>query len=186
MEKNIIVAVAENGAIGRNNALLWHIPADLKYFKETTSGYPVIMGRKTFESIGRALPHRTNIVVSASLAATQTNNGSHSSEHAGGPAVPNPSGDTALLYASSLDEAFRLAENTGTGKCFIIGGGSIYAQSMPLADRLYITHVHTEVENADTFFAPIDPSVWTEIHRSETFTDPASGLTFEFVIYSKN
>lgn len=186
MEKNIIVAVAENGAIGRSNALLWHIPADLKYFKETTSGYPVIMGRKTFESIGRALPHRTNIVVSASLAATQTDNGNHGSEHAGGPAVPNPSGDTALLYASSLDEAFSLAESTGNGKCFVIGGGSIYAQSLPLADKLYITKVHTKVEDADTFFAPIDPSVWTEIHRSETFTDLTSGLTFEFVIYSKN
>ena len=178
MEKNIIVAMAENGAIGRSNALLWHIPADLKYFKQTTMGCPVIMGRKTFESIGRALPHRTNIVVSASLAATQTDDGR--------PAVPNQSGDTALLYASSLEEAFRLAENTGNDKCFVIGGGSIYAQSMPLADKLYITHVHTTVEDADTFFAPIDPSVWTEIHRSETFTDPASGLTFEFLIYSKN
>ena len=165
MEKVIIVAIADNNAIGRDNALLWHISEDLKFFKRTTSGCPVIMGRRTFESIGRPLPKRTNIVVSRGFDAPE-----------------------GVVVVPSLDEAYTAASAVipdliGNPRCFVIGGGQIYAQSMQDADRLIITHVHTVIEDADTFFPPIDPSVWTVAERSEMFHDDESGYGFEFVEY---
>ena len=172
MEKCIIVAIADNNAIGRDNALLWHISEDLKFFRRTTSGHPVIMGRKTFESIGRPLPKRTNIVVSR------------------GDCAPE-----GTLLAGSLAEAFILAESTSNPsveagsteqcpqRCFVIGGGQIYAQALELADRLIVTHVHTVIENADTFFPKIDPQQWKVDNRSELYTDEETGYTFEFVEY---
>ena len=166
MEKCIIVAIADNNAIGRDNALLWHISEDLKFFRRTTSGHPVIMGRKTYESIGRPLPKRTNIVVSR---------GSESPE--------------GTLLAGSLDEAFTIAEasvaemDAPSSRCFVMGGGQIYAQAMQSADRLIVTHVHTIIEDADTFFPEIDPTLWTVAARSEMFHDEESGYDFEFVEY---
>ena len=165
MEKVIIVAIADNNAIGRDNALLWHISEDLKFFKRTTSGCPVIMGRRTFESIGRPLPKRTNIVVSRGFDAPE-----------------------GVVVVPSLDEAYTAASAVipdliGNPRCFVIGGGQIYAQTMHDADRLIITHVHTVIEDADTFFPPIDPSVWTVAERSEMFHDDESGYGFEFVEY---
>ncbi len=174
MEKVLIVAIADNNAIGRNNDLLWHISEDLKFFKRTTSGSPVIMGRKTYESIGRPLPKRTNIVVSRGFEA--------------------PDG---VMVVSSLDEAYSAAfealkassavseDPCAEGRCFIMGGGQIYAQALPSVDRLIITHVHTVIEDADTFFPPIDPSVWKVASRSEMMTDPETGYEFEFVEYIK-
>lgn len=160
MQKNIIVAISDNNAIGKDNTLLWHISADMKFFRKQTLGSPVIMGRKTFESIGRALPGRVNIVISRGF-------------------------DTGedVEVVGSLEEAFRLAESTNLEKCFVMGGGQIYAQALDIADRLIVTHVHTVIEEADTFFPPIDPSVWTVAERSELFTDEESGYTFEFVEY---
>ena len=172
MEKCIIVAIADNNAIGRDNALLWHISEDLKFFKRTTSGCPVIMGRKTFESIGRPLPKRTNIVVSRGFDAPE-----------------------GIEVVPSLEEAYRAAsaaistasavipDPIGNPRCFVIGGGQIYAQALNDADRLIITHVHTVIEDADTFFPVIDPSVWTPETRSELFHDEESGYDFEFVEY---
>lgn len=168
MEKCIIVAIADNNAIGRDNALLWHISEDLKFFRRTTSGHPVIMGRKTYESIGRPLPRRTNIVVSR---------GSEAPE--------------GTLLASSLEEAFWLAEDATQGvaevpqpaRCFVIGGGQIYAQALELADRLIVTHVHTVIENADTFFPEIDLQQWKVDSRSELYVDEETGYSFEFVEY---
>ena len=163
MEKVIIVAIADNNAIGRDNALLWHISDDLKFFKRTTSGCPVIMGRKTFESIGRPLPKRTNIVVSRGFDAPE-----------------------GVDIVSSLEEAYKAASAVMTDKverCFVIGGGQIYAQAMQDADRLIVTHVHTVIGNADTFFPQIDPSVWEVDQRSEMFHDEESGYDFEFVEY---
>ena len=162
MEKCIIVAIADNNAIGRDNALLWHISEDLKFFKRTTMGCPVIMGRKTFESIGRALPSRVNIVISRGF---------------------NTAEEVAVC--SSLEDAFKVAEDTNLEKCFVIGGGQIYAQALPLVDRLVVTHVHTVIEDADTFFPPIDPAIWQEAQRSELFTDEETGYTFEFVEYHR-
>ena len=162
MEKCIIVAISDNNAIGRDNQLLWHISEDLKFFKRTTLGSPVIMGRKTFESIGRALPGRVNIVISRGFSTGED-----------------------VEVASSLQEAFAIAESTNLEKCFVIGGGQIYAQALELVDHLVVTHVHTVIEDADTFFPPIDPSVWQVVNRSELLTDEETGYTFEFVEYGK-
>ena len=160
MEKHIIVAISDNNAIGRNNELLWHISEDLRFFRRNTLGCPVIMGRKTFESIGRALPSRVNIVVSRGF---------------------NTAEEVAVT--DSLEAAFNVAEETNLEKCFVIGGGQIYAQALPLVDRLIVTHVHTVIEDADTFFPPIDPEVWQVSQRSELLHDEESGYTFEFVEY---
>ena len=120
------------------------------------------MGRKTFESIGRALPGRVNIVVSRNFTTGED-----------------------VEVAPSLDAAFAIAESTNLEKCFVMGGGQIYAQALDQADRLIVTHVHTVIEDADTFFPPIDPQVWTVSERSEMFTDEETGFTFEFVEYIK-
>ena len=160
MQKNIIVAISDNNAIGRNNELLWHISEDLRFFRRTTLGWPVIMGRKTFESIGRALPGRVNVVVSRGFTTGED-----------------------VEVVGSLEEAFATAESTNLEKCFVMGGGQIDAQALELADRLVVTHVHTVIEDADTFFPPIDPQVWTVADRSELFTDEETGYTFEFVEY---
>lgn len=160
MEKCLIVAIADNGAIGRNNELLWHISEDLKFFRRTTLGCPVIMGRKTFESIGRPLPKRQNIVVSRR-------------------GFEAPEG---VVVAGSLEEAYKAIESP---RLFIMGGGQIYAQALPDMDRLIITHVHTVIEDADTFFPAIDPAVWQVAERSELMTDPETGYTFEFVTYCR-
>ena len=165
MEKCIIVAIADNNAIGRANALLWHISEDLKFFKRTTSGSPVIMGRKTFESIGRPLPKRTNIVVSRGFDAPE-----------------------GVVVVPSLEEAYKAAsaaipDEIGDTRCFVIGGGQIYAQALCNVDRLIVTHVHTVIEDADTFFPAIDPSIWQVASRSEMLHDDELGYDFEFVEY---
>ena len=162
MEKCIIAAISDNNAIGRDNALLWHISEDLRFFKRTTLGSPVIMGRKTFESIGRPLPKRVNIVVSRSFTTGEE-----------------------VAVTSSLEEAFQVAEETNLERCFVIGGGQIYSQSFDLVDRLIVTHVHTVIEDADTFFPSIDPSEWQVDSRSEMFNDEVTGYDFEFVEYTR-
>jgi len=159
----IISAVASNGAIGRANALLWHLRADLKYFKEVTYGYPVIMGRRTFESVGRALPGRLNIVVSS-----------------GAPVLPE-----GVACCPSLAGALAVAEASGCTQCFVIGGGQIYAQAMTLADKLLITRVFAEPDDADTFFPEIDPAVWKMVSASEKLTDEENGVQFRFEEYGK-
>ena len=162
MQKNIIVAIADNNAIGKDNELLWHISEDLRLFRRTTLGWPVIMGRKTFESLGRALPGRVNVVISRGFTTGED-----------------------VEVVGSLEEAFATAESTNLEKCFVMGGGQIYAQALAVADRLVVTHVHTVIEDADTFFPPIDPLVWAVSSRSELFTDEETGYTFEFVEYIK-
>ena len=184
MEKCIIVAIADNNAIGKDNALLWHISEDLKFFKKTTMGSPVIMGRKTFESIGRPLPRRLNIVVSR-----------------GGFNAPD-----GVEVVASLEDAYQVAQNglpvkpamttdpvssavipdlIGNPRCFIMGGGQVYALAMSDADRLVITHVHTVIEDADTFFPAIDPAIWKVVSRSEMLHDEETGYDFEFVEYTR-
>ncbi len=161
MKKCIIVAIADNNAIGKDNALLWHISEDLKFFRSTTVGCPVIMGRKTYESIGRPLPKRLNIIVSRK-------------------GYDAPEG---VLVVDSIEKGYEVAKEQGAEKCFVIGGGQIYAQAMQIADEMVITHVHTIIEDADTFFPQIDPEIWKVAERSELKTDPESGYTFEFVKY---
>ncbi len=161
MKKCIIVAIADNNAIGKDNALLWHISEDLKFFRSTTVGCPVIMGRKTYESIGRPLPKRLNIIVSRK-------------------GYEAPEG---VMVVDSIEKGYEVAKEQGAEKCFVIGGGQIYAQAMQIADEMVITHVHTVIEDADTFFPQIDPETWKVAERSELKTDPESGYTFEFVKY---
>ena len=163
MEKCIIVAVADNWGIGVKGDLPWHISEDLKYFKAVTAGYPVIMGRTTYFSLPfHPLKGRKNIVLNL-----------------GGDPIP----EATCVY--SFDEAFAEAEATGAEKCFIMGGASVYKAAISMMDRLYITHVHTVVENADVFFPEIDPAVWVKESRSETHVDPQTGFPFEFVVYRR-
>ena len=133
---NIIVAISDNYAIGRGGDMPWHIGEDLKYFKRITSGHTVIMGRRTWESIGcRPLPNRRNIVVSRTMAAPE-----------------------GAQVAASLPAALEMA--VPDVEVFVMGGGQLYKEAMPLADRLYVTLVHTQVPDADTFFPFINPLKW--------------------------
>jgi dihydrofolate reductase len=162
----LIAALANNNVIGRNNTLPWHLPEDLKHFKEATLGAPVIMGRKTWESLPekfRPLPGRLNIVVSRDLQRTR----------------PLAAGATVV---DSLPAA--LAACGETPEAFLIGGAELYRQAIEQADRLLITEIDLEVEGADAFFPPIDPASWKEKDR-RTQTS-ASGLRFAFVIYERD
>ena len=161
MEKSLIVAVADNNAIGRKNALLWNLPGDMKYFRKQTTGNAVIMGWMTFRSIGRPLPKRHNIVISL---------------------FPWPDAPAEVTVVDSLDAAFAAA---GDEKAFVIGGAYTYAEAVEVVDTMYITHVHDAPEDADAFFPPIDPDVWEEESRSEMQTDPETGITYEFVVYRR-
>ena len=138
---SIIVAVAANGVIGDNNSLLWHISEDLRNFKRITSGHPVIMGRKTFESLGRPLPNRTNVVVSRTATAID-----------------------GCRVAASLDEA--IAMFSADEEAFIIGGAQIYAQALDAADKIYITRVGRDYEG-DTSFPEWDATRWRLSSRVE-------------------
>ena len=160
MKVSILVAVSQNGVIGRDNKLIWRLPDDLKQFKSLTMGHPMIMGRKTFESIGRPLPGRTTIVMTRST----------DKKTAG------------ILLAATLEEAIELARNENTGQVFIVGGGEIYRQALSqrIVDTMYLTRVHTEV-NGDTFFEIKDPEMWEE--RASAFhpKDEKHDFAFEFI-----
>ena len=161
MEKCLIVAIADNRAIGVRGDLPWHIPEDLKYFKKVTHGYPVIMGRTTYFSLPfRPLKGRKNIVLNL-----------------GGEPIPE------VICANSFDEAYATAE--GAEKCFIMGGASVYKAAINDMDTLYITHVHTTIEDADVFFPMIDTCIWEEVSASETHVDEKTGYEFKFVVYKK-
>jgi len=140
---SLIVAVADNGVIGCNNQLPWRISADLKYFKQVTLGKPIIMGRLTYESIGKPLPGRTNIVMTRDT-------------------VWQADG---VERASDLNQALaiakKIADDSGLEEVMIIGGATIYREALPQADRLYLTRVHTEVDG-DAFFPELDLSEWLE------------------------
>ena len=140
---SLIVAVSENNAIGIHNQLPWHLPEDLKFFKRTTMGKPVLMGRKTFDSLGRALPGRLNIVLS------------------GNKDLALPEG--VLLYDNINDALERLQQET-TEEGFVIGGGKVFELAMPLIDRMYITRVHTTIPEADAFLPDIDHTHWKRLH----------------------
>jgi len=158
---SIIVAIAENYAIGKDNDLLWHISKDLKRFKALTKIHYIIMGKRTYFSLPvRPLPHRTSMVIT-DIPGEEINN---------------------CLMAYSIDDAIEKMDNTGEN--FIIGGGSIYRQFMPLADKLYITHVHKAFE-ADTFFPEISLEEWTLIERTDINNDPQNDFTYSFEIYTR-
>lgn len=156
----IIVAVARNGAIGRNGDLAFYISDDLRHFKSLTMGHPIIMGRRTFESLPKgALPGRRNIVVT------------RNTDFAAPNVETAPSLQAAIDLVSDVDQAF------------IIGGGSIYQQAMPLASRLEITHIEADAIDADTFFPAIDSANWQLIERMPTTIDPRSNIPYHFASY---
>lgn len=158
---SIIVAIAQNGTIGDKNSLLWHIKEDMRFFRTTTSGHAVIMGRKTFESLGsKPLPKRTNIVITRQDVMFE-----------------------GALTAHSLEEAIRMAD--GDEEIFVIGGAQIYAEALKVADRLYITRVEHDYEG-DTSFPEFDLSAWRLVaeerhERGEEYEYPFSFQTFDRV-----
>lgn len=149
--------MAENRTIGRDGGMPWHLPADLKHFKAVTMGHPVVMGRKTWESIGRPLPGRRNVIV--------TRNPDF-----------RPSGAET---APDLTTALQRCRDTGAEAAMVIGGGEIYAQAMPLADRIELTEIHAHIDG-DTAFPAIDPALWRETRRVRQPAAP-DGTAFSFV-----
>ena len=158
----LIVARARNGVIGRDNELPWRLPEDLAFFKRTTMGAPIVMGRKTHESIGRALPGRRNIVV--------TRDG----------AKRFPGCDTA----TSLDEALAIAAQDAAPEAFLIGGAQLYEQGLMLAHKLVVTEIAADFEGDATFPAP-DPSRWRETSRETLHANPPNDFDFAFVTYER-
>ena len=160
---SLIVAASSNNAIGKDNAMLWHLPTDLKFFKNTTWGMPVVMGRKTFEAMGKALPGRTNIVV--------TSNKDWKGEGA--------------VNVQNLEEAIRAAEaETNAKEVFITGGGEIYNQTMKMANRIYMTRIHAEIEG-DTFFPEIDPTEWKLVFSKEIKADEKNKYDMSFETWER-
>lgn len=158
---NVIVAKASNNVIGAKNDLIWHLPNDLKHFKNLTSGHPIIMGRKTFESLGRPLPNRTNIVV--------TRDKDWQAEN--------------IEKEFSLEKAIESAKKINDD-IYIIGGGNIYKQAMEFADVLYITEVHHEFEG-DTYFPEIDEEIWEEVARENFMKDEKHPYAYSYVTYKR-
>ena len=161
MEISLIVAMASNRAIGKDNRMPWHLSADLKRFKQTTMGHPIIMGRKTFEAVGRPLPGRTNIIISR-----------NSSFKPASCVVAN-SVEAAIQHGCSLDK-----------EVFIIGGAAIYNATLPLANNLYITLINKDFEG-DTFFPEIDYKEWAEVKREEVEQDTNVDFSYCFVQLKK-
>lgn len=166
MKVSMIVAVAENGVIGNNNQLPWYLPEDLKYFKRVTMGKPIVMGRKTFESIGKPLPGRTNIIV--------TRNKNYSAE--------------GIKVVTSIKEAIALANDIavldGANELMVIGGAQLYADILDEVDRLYFTEVHAEVEG-DAFFPNLDQSKWEEVAREKYLAEGPNSYDYSFVVLDR-
>jgi dihydrofolate reductase len=158
---SLIAALDDKGGIGRDGGLPWHLPADLKRFKTLTMGHHMLMGRKTFQSIGKPLPGRTNIVV--------TRNKAYQTD--------------GVVVAHSLDEALAIAERNNETEVFIIGGGEIFRQSLPLADRLYLTRVHTD-SDSDVFFPQLGQN-WTSISSEHFPADEKNEFPTTFQIYAR-
>lgn len=155
MQIIIIAAVAENNVIGKDNKIPWHYKEDFQHFKALTSGHVVVMGRKTYESIGKPLPSRINIVVSRNKELQIS----------------------GCIIAASLAEAINITKQNNAQKCFIIGGSSLYAEALPIADQLELTHVHEAVDG-DTYFPTWNKEQWKETHRQD-FQE------FSFVTYMR-
>lgn len=164
-----VVAMSQNRAIGKNNQLPWHISDDLKHFKKLTDGGIVIMGRKTFESMGsKPLPNRTNFVITTNL--------DYQTDF-----------DNVIIFHNlddALTQAASLAHGKGLDTIWVIGGEKIFEQAMLFTDRLEVTHVDTVIDNANAFYPQIDDD-FVKTQESDTFTDDKSGLGYQFVTYQK-
>lgn len=168
---SLIAAIGKKNELGLGNTLLWHLPADMKHFRETTSGHPVIMGRKTFESIGRPLPNRQNIIITRDTSYTAK----------------------GVFVVHSLDEALQLVAREQGSKfeevdeeveTFVIGGGQIYTEALSRADKLYMTHVDATFE-ADTYFPEVDFKEWIEVSSELHSTDAEHSFPYRFVVYKR-
>ena len=157
---SIIAAVAENGVLGKGGGLPWRLPADLRHFKNLTMGKPIIMGRRTWESLGRPLPGRINIVISRR----------------------NPIAHPDVQTHASLEAALNACESTE--EVMIIGGASLYAEALPRADRLYLTEIHAPVDG-DTHFPPWDRAQWRETLRTDHSVDAEHPLPFSFTVWTR-
>ncbi len=156
----LIAAIANDNALGKDNDLIWHLPADLKRFKATTTGHHIIMGRNTYESIGKPLPNRTSVII--------TRNSDYKAK--------------GCIVVNSLKEAIEVAKNDATP--FIIGGAQIYEQAIELADKLDITEVHNSFD-ADVFFPTINKEKWQETSRKDFSADEKNQYDYSFVSYEK-
>ena len=161
----LVVAMAQNRVIGRANTMPWHLPSELQFFKQITLGKPIIMGRKTHQSIGRVLPGRQNIVVS---------------RNADLQLAPG------CILVASLEDALRTARLAAgsTGEIMLIGGAELYRQGLPLADRIYLTRVEAEIEG-DTFFPAIDPAIWDAGPAEHVPTGEKDDYATRFVTYRR-
>ena len=160
---SLLVAMDRAGAIGRDGTLPWHLPADLRRFKAQTLGKPVLMGRRTADSLGRPLPGRSNLVLSRRGAAPFA----------------------GMTVVASLEDAMALARSEGANELCVIGGAEIYALALPVADRLHVTHVDTEVAGADTFFPTPDLAQWRELAREAHAADARHAFAYAFVDYAR-
>lgn len=161
---SILVAMAKNRVIGRNNQLPWHLPADLKHFKFLTMGQTIVMGRKTYESIGKPLPGRANIVITR-----QT-----------GYEIPG------AIVVNSIEDALLVCEETSTinSENFIIGGEKLYQQTIKICQRMYITEIQSNFDG-DVFFPEFDPSDWEETQRDKHFSENDTHLEYHFVVLDR-
>jgi dihydrofolate reductase len=162
MNISLIVAAASNNVIGKANQLPWHLPNDLKFFKNTTWGMPVIMGRKTFESVNKVLPGRFNIVV--------TRQPGWSME--------------GVIVASGSDDAIQKAKDTGCKEAFIIGGGELFKAGMERADKIYMTRVHADIEG-DVLFPAIDESIWKQAFNLDCAPDEKHAFAYSFQTWER-
>jgi dihydrofolate reductase len=163
---SLIVAAAENNAIGKNNALLWRLPNDLRFFKNTTWGMPVVMGRKTFESMaGEPLPGRINIVITR-----QKDFDPQKSD---------------VVVVNNLKDAIEKAKETDCKETFIAGGGEIYKESISIADKIYLTRVHGSFPEADAFFPAIEESKWVLSSREDFPSDDKHAYAYSFEVWTK-
>ena len=156
----IIAAIANDNALGKDNDLIWHLPADLIRFRKTTTGHHIIMGRNTYESIGKPLPNRTTVII--------TRNSDYKAE--------------GCVVVNSIAAALEIAKDDASP--FIIGGAQIYKEAITMVDQLDITEVHHEFE-ADVFFPEIDPSIWKETKREQHQPDEKNKYSYSFVSYTK-
>ena len=155
---SIVVAIAENNAIGKNNQLLWHLPADLKHFRLITTGHTVIMGRKTYDSVGKPLPNRRNIIITRQDIIIE-----------------------GCEVVKSIEDALALCAEE---EVFIVGGAEIYRQAMHLTDRIYLTIVHQKFE-ADSFFPEINYNEWRETEREDHQPDEKNKLPYSFITLNR-
>lgn len=158
---SLIAAMDRNRLIGKDNDLPWHLPQDLKYFKEVTKGHAVIMGRKTFESIGRPLPHRENITVTSNKELD----------------IPN------CQVMHSAEEAVRFAKNRNE-ECFVIGGSTLYTEILPFADKLYVTKIDETFEG-DRYFPEFSEAEWEIVSRRKGLKDDKNPYDYEFLVYQR-